>query len=271
MVLKQRISLITILGIVSGFGLFFWAIYNSTSNYVMFLSLNSLTIVLGGTLAASMMAYHGLYVFRTLKSLFFILVPYHVSGKTLKSEVQTLINWARINQQQGMKALEESIDEDHQKEPYVRYGIELLSAGYDVKTIKENLTNSLETTFERHMVQANILQTMASFSPAFGMIGTLVGLIIMLDNMGGDISKIGPGLAIALLTTLYGVLFAQLLFKPAAEKIQQTMEIVRYRHILIREGLILISQKKGPFEVQDKLNGLLSPQLKVDLSEDSGE
>ena len=88
----------------------------------------------------------------------------------------------------------------------------------------------------------------------------------MLDNMGGDISKIGPGLAIALLTTLYGVLFAQLVFKPAAEKIQQTMEIVRYRHIIIKEAFILIAQKKGHFEIQDKLNSILAPYLKVDIS-----
>ena len=135
--------LITILGIISGFGLFCYAIYRSTDNYLMFISLNSLIIVLGGTLAASMMAYHGLYVLRTLKSLFFILVPYHVSGKTIANEVQTLINWGRINQQQGTKALEESIDESHQKEPYVAYGLEL-SAGYDAKTIEENMQNSLE-------------------------------------------------------------------------------------------------------------------------------
>ena len=74
----------------------------------------------------------------------------------------------------------------------------------------------VESDHERNSIQVEILDTMATFAPAFGMIGTLVGLVIMLGNMGGDPSSIGAGMAVALITTLYGVLLANLILKPAA-------------------------------------------------------
>ncbi len=93
--------------------------------------------------------------------------------------------------------------------------------GYEGNVVEDILFNVAQTTYERNMVQANILKAMAQTAPAFGMIGTLVGLIIMLDGMGRDPTQLGKGLAVALNTSLYGVLFSRLILTPASTKIQQ--------------------------------------------------
>jgi chemotaxis protein MotA len=114
-------------------------------------------------------------------------------------------------------------------------------------------------------VQVEILKAMASAAPAFGMIGTLVGLIIMLDNMGGDPSSLGKGLAVALLTTLYGVMFARIIFLPAATKILQREQIIRFRNYLVAEGLSLLADKKSPRYIQDRMNSYLDPAIHFNI------
>jgi chemotaxis protein MotA len=106
---------------------------------------------------------------------------------------------------------------------------------------------------------------MAEAAPAFGMIGTLVGLVIMLDNMGGDPGGLGKGLAVALLTTLYGVLFARIILLPAATKILQREQIIRFRNYLVAEGLALLADKKSPRYIQDKMNSFLDPSLHFNI------
>ena len=106
---------------------------------------------------------------------------------------------------------------------------------------------------------------MGAAAPAFGMIGTLVGLIIMLDSMGGDPSSLGKGLAVALATTLYGVLFARLLLLPVADKVQQREQIVRFRNVLVAEGLSLLAERKNPRFIQDKMNSFLDPSIHFNI------
>ena len=98
------------------------------------------------------------------------------------------------------------------------------------------------------------------------MIGTLIGLIVMLDNMGRNPSAVGAGLAVALNTTLYGVLLARLIFVPAAYKLQQRQEILRFRHDLVVEGMALLAEKRSPRFIQDRMNSFLDPtnQFNID-------
>jgi chemotaxis protein MotA len=106
---------------------------------------------------------------------------------------------------------------------------------------------------------------MAVASPAFGMVGTLIGLIIMLDNMGDDPSQIGAGLAVALVTTLYGIMLARLIFAPAAAKLQQREEIFRFRNYMIVEGLSMLADEASPRHIQDHMNSYLDPTIRYDI------
>lgn len=99
------------------------------------------------------------------------------------------------------------------------------------------------------------------------MIGTLIGLIVMLDSMGSDPSALGAGLAVALNTTLYGVLMARLFFVPAANKLQQRQEILRFRHELVVEGMALLAEKRSPRFIQDRMNSFLDPSIRFNIDQ----
>jgi chemotaxis protein MotA len=106
---------------------------------------------------------------------------------------------------------------------------------------------------------------MANNAPAFGMIATLVGLVVMLDKMGTDPSKVGPGMAVGLMGTLYGVTFARIILMPTASKVQQREEIVRFRQYLVAEGLALLAERRSPRYIQDKMNSFLDPAMHFDI------
>ncbi len=106
----------------------------------------------------------------------------------------------------GLLALEREIKSAKKQDHFLNYGIELVITGYSGEEVRQMLSAASNGAFQRAMVQALILKNMAAAAPAFGMIGTLVGLIIMLESLATDPESLGPGLAVALLTTLYGVL-----------------------------------------------------------------
>lgn len=106
---------------------------------------------------------------------------------------------------------------------------------------------------------------MGATAPAFGMIGTLVGLIIMLSSLGADPKDLGIGLAVALNTTLYGVLFSRLVLIPAASKLTQRQQIQRFRHELITEGLVMLAERRSPRYIADRMNSFLDPNIRFDI------
>ncbi len=258
-------SLATIFGVVGALGLFFGAIIFSTDHYIIFLSGSSFVMVVGGTLASTFISYEPRYVWLSLKLIWRIVFSPKVGRNLLKSEVGRIIRWAYTVQKNGVPALEAEALKATRGDKFLRFGVEMVISGYTGSEVREIMTNTIETTYGRNTVQVDILKGMASAAPAFGMIGTLVGLIIMLDNMGGDPSSLGQGLAVALLTTLYGVLFARIIFLPTATKVQQREQIVRFRNFLLAEGLALLADKKSPRYIQDKMNSYLDPSIHFNI------
>lgn len=258
-------SLATIFGVLGALGLFLGAILISTDNYVIFLSGSSFIMVVGGTLASMFISYEPRYVMLSLKLIWRIIFSPKVGRNVLKSEVGRIIKWAYTVQRNGVPALEAEAMRATRGDKFMRFGIEMVVSGYTGEEVREIMTNTIETTYGRNTVQVDILKGMASAAPAFGMIGTLVGLIIMLDSMGGDPSSLGKGLAVALLTTLYGVMFARILFLPTATKVLQREQIVKFRNHLVAEGLALLADKKSPRYIQDKMNSYLDPSIHFNI------
>lgn len=266
----KSISLFTLSGIILGFGLFLLAIVTRTDNYLMFLNLPGFLMVIGGTFAAGMISFRGRYVTKALKDLLGILIPQNINPESLYHEVGLIIEWGVRNQKGGIREMENAIEKSSFSDPFLTYGTKLLLSDYKNDELRGMLKNALETTFERDMVQSYVLKTMGNYAPAFGMIGTLVGMIIMLDNLGGDPGQIGQGLAIALITTLYGLLISQLIFKPAAEKVKEKNEIMRYRNVMMMEGLILLADNQFSTAIQDKMNSFLDPAYHFEIAERNG-
>ena len=259
------VSFSTIVSLLIAFGMFIGAIVWETDHYIIFFSATSFVMVVGGTLAAGFVSYEPRYVILSLKLIGRILFTPKVGRDILKAEVGRMIRWAYIVQKGGPPALEAEATKAVKGDKFLKFGIEMVVSGYSGDEVRDIMTNLIETTFGRNTVQVHILRFMASTSPAFGMIGTLIGLVIMLDKMGADPTALGPGLALALITTLYGVLFARLVYIPAANKIMQREQIVRFRNYLVAEGLILMADRKSPRYIQDKMNSYLDPAIHFNI------
>ena len=260
----MRISFSTLVGIAIGFGLFAFAVWSGTQNYAIFWSASSLLLVLGGTLAAAMISYEGRYVWKALGTLTQVIVPTQVSPKVLYEDVRQIIDWGRIGARDGLRGLEtefSKLPKPKHKDSFLQHCIKLMLAGYKEDNLRGKLETAMNTTYERNMVQATILNTMANIAPGFGMIGTLVGLIIMLSELDGGSGNLGAGLAIALITTLYGIILAQLVFKPASRKAEQKEQMLRFRNQLTIDAFLLLVNRANSFEIQDHLNSYLDPSV----------
>lgn len=256
----------TFVAALVGFGLFFAAIVLSTDNFMVFLSLSGVILVLGGTLAATFISFEFRYVIKALGAIAGTFAIDRMGRTRLNAEVGRVIRWAYLVKAEGIV----SLDAEVKKTPgwdggFLRFGVELITTGYSGEEVKTILANVIESTFDRNMVSATILRNMAIAAPAFGMVGTLIGLIIMLDKMNGDPGALGVGLAVALVTTLYGIMLARLVFAPAATKLQQREEIFRFRNYMIVEGLAMVADEASPRKIQDHMNSYLDPTIRYDI------
>ena len=265
-------SISTLLGFLFGVGLFVGAIAISTDNFIAFISVPSATLVVGGTLASAFIGYQARYVILALRELPQLLVKPKIDRRLLTLETGKIIRWGYLVKKSGILALEQEIKAAKNRDEFLKFGINLVITGYPGEEVRTMLMAAAEGKFQRTMVLSDILKNMAATAPAFGMIGTLVGLIIMLQTLGGDPSGLGPGLAVALLTTLYGVLMARLVFMPAASKVEQRAGIQRFRDYLVTEGFAMLADHKSPRYIQDKMNSFLDPSIhySIDKKKKSG-
>jgi chemotaxis protein MotA len=185
----------------------------------------------------------------------------NVTHENLYRDLINIIAWARIMKDKGLRGLENQVDDEGINDPFVRYGLDMVVSNYTGEEVRGMMETAAEAFYERDTIPANILLAMASHAPAFGMVGTLIGMVIMLGNFSGDMSGIGHGLAVALLATLYGVVTARMLYLPAATKIMQKQDNLRFRNHLITEGMAMLVANKSPRYIQDKLNSFLKPGL----------
>ena len=253
------ISFSTLIGITAGVGLFVAAVVTSTDNYMMFVSLASGMMVLGSTFAASLISFSFLEVMHAVKAMMQTVLSGKTSQGHLRELVQRFMELSNIYRDGGISALEDSLTAKEKKDEFMSLGIELMGSGYKKAEINTIMRDAMDSHWQRQSLEGKILNTMGIYAPGFGMVGTIVGLIIMLDNMGDDMANLGKGLALALITTLYGVLLANLLFKPTAAQVTEKQEQEYFRHQLITDGFVLLAEKKDSLLIQDRLNAFIKP------------
>jgi chemotaxis protein MotA len=163
---------------------------------------------------------------------------------------------AKVARREGILALEKKVKT--MNEPFMSKGVELAVDGMEPDAIRGILENELIFTEERHKKGAEIFTVMGAFAPAMGMIGTLIGLVQMLMNMS-DPKSIGPAMAVALITTFYGSVMANLIFLPVAGKLKVRREDeAKYKQLIV-EGISSIQIGDNPRVVEQKLHTYLSP------------
>jgi chemotaxis protein MotA len=258
-------SLTALFGALFGVILFCWSIFISTDNYSTFFDFPSVMMVLGGTVATAYMSFQPVYVNIAFKAIIWMFHKPTSTRESMNAEIARLVKWSYLVQKSGLPALENEVKSVPKSDAIMSYCLTLVATNHTPEELRIMMETAVESEFDRRTVPADVLKSMAGSAPAFGMLGTLVGLVVMLQSFGEDMSQIGSGLSLALITTLYGVMFARMLFLPAAMQLQQKEEIERFRNHMMIEGLIMLSQKKGPRFMQDKLNSFLEPAKHFDI------
>jgi len=170
-----------------------------------------------------------------------------------------LTDLARKARREGLLALEDDIN--RVEDPFFQKGLRMVVDAIDAEIIREVLETDIEFTEERHQRGQRVYRAWAGLAPAFGMIGTLIGLIQMLANLN-DPDALGPGMAVALITTFYGSIMANLLFTPLAGKLALRGEEEMLVRRLILEGLISIQSGMNPRLLEEKLKSFLPPKVR---------
>lgn len=245
----------TVVGLFSGLGLVVTSILMGGDAWI-FWNTPSLVLVAGGTLASTLLNYPLSDVMGVLASVKNAFVQRLPSPEAL---IERLVSMSAIARREGILALE--IYAKQADEPFLEKGIQLAVDGTPPELLKDILTTEVAFMEERHAVGQSILVAMGTYAPAFGMIGTMIGLVQMLTNMK-DPSLIGSGMAVAILTTLYGALFAYVIFLPAAGKLKvRTANELLAREIIIA-GVLSIQCGDSPRVVEQKLKSFLAPSLR---------
>lgn len=234
----------------------------SSHSFLALFSIEGLLIVGGGVVASAFMSFEREDVRKALDAIKQMFREPQKPRDNLQTDVAAIIYCARLLRERGMRDLEDVLRKSGVSDPFVRYGFNMVVSEYAAQEVRAMLETAADACYERDHVPVDVLHAMASHAPAFGMVGTLVGMIAMLCGLGGDMSGIGSSLAVAFLATLYGVLSARMLFIPAASKLRQKVEARRFRNYLITEGLVMLVENKAPMFIQDRLNSFLKPELR---------
>ena len=248
----------TVVGIVVGFGLLLGSILMG-GELAAFISIPSLLIVVGGTAAATLINFpipDFMGVMKVVKNAF------TNKASTPESTITTLISFAETARREGLLALEEQLKET--TDTFLRAGMELAIDGMDLERIDSLMTMEVDLLTERHKRGQEMFKQMGKYAAAFGMMGTLIGLIQMLKNVN-DPSAIGPGMAVALLTTFYGTLVANLICIPLAGKLESISQNEVLIKNLVLEGIKSIQSGDNPRLVEKKLKTFLPPAVREKL------
>jgi len=258
----------SLLGLGGGIGVVMFGIIQSAGagGIQYFIDIPSIIITVGGSLmalASSRKMPDLIGGFKSLK-----LAIKEPSIPSPQTTIQQIIDMSNVARKEGLLALEgytENINDD-----FMKKGIMLVVDGTDADLVRSILETDLTNMDDRHKAVAGFWDFWSTMCPAWGMIGTLIGLVIMLQNMS-DPSSIGPSMAVALITTFYGSLIANWICVPTCEKLKLNNSIeISVKSIMI-EGILSIQAGENPHVIEEKLKTFLAPSLRAAIGGQEGE
>lgn len=254
----------TVIGLLAGFVLIVVGIFAMGGEVIRYGDLPSVFITIGGSICAIMVSNPISRVLSIFQYIKHTLRAPHWEEERIISQLVAFSEKARRD---GLLALEDDLDEV--EDDFLRKGIQLVVDGTDPEIIKNVLNNELTKIQERHGIGIKLFDDWGKLAPAFGMIGTLIGLIAMLVNIE-DKSSIGAGMSTALLTTLYGAILANLVFIPIKNKLEdRDLGESLIKEVMI-EGILSIQQGDNPRILEEKLIAFLSPARREAIKQESG-
>jgi len=247
----------TIIGIVLGVGLVVGSIMTQTS-IMTFVDVPSMAIVAGGTVAAALVSFP---LGQVLKIMVVVRKAFFNKPSDPVQHVVTLVKLAEIARRDGILSLESHLA-DGQYDEFLARGLRMAIDGQDPGVIEAALEQEVETIMDRHGRGKALFDAIGKYAPAFGMIGTVIGLVIMLQNME-DASSLGPAMAVALITTFYGALMANLFAIPLADKLAVRSDQEVASKLLVIRGVMSIQAGDNPRIVQQKLMAFLDAKQRL--------
>ncbi|ALO34022.1 flagellar motor protein PomA [Colwellia sp. MT41] len=253
-------DLATLIGILGAVGLLVMAMVLA-GDIMMFLDTQSVIIVFGGSLFVVMSNYNMGQFFGIGK---IILKAFIFKIEKPEELIEKAVDMADAARKGGFLALEEA----EISNAFMQKGVDMLVDGHDADVVRATLQKDIDLTTERHETGGNMMMALADVAPAMGMIGTLIGLVAMLSNMD-DPKSIGPAMAVALLTTLYGAFLANVIAIPIASKLKLRMAEEKMNQELILDAVLGIQDGQNPRVIEGLLkNYLAEGKRKVDTTEE---
>lgn len=254
----------SVIGVIAAIALMVIAIAIAEgASFAAFIDYPSLMVVVGGAIAAAMISFplkNCLNVIGVTKKVFLN------KAHNVSDLIELLVSLAETARRDGLLALESRIDEI--ENPFVVLGIQMAVDGTRPEVIEDIMRTEIDAVATRHRDGKSVLDQMGRFAPAYGMIGTLMGLIIMLGNMS-DPSKIGGGMAVALITTLYGAIVANVFCLPFAEKLGFINKQELLAMEIVVRGIMAIQSGENPRVIEQKLNTFVPPKQRAGSQEEA--
>lgn len=244
----------TLIGMVASVMLLVVVMIFAAEDPLLFIDLPGLGIVLVGTMAATFMSYPLKEVLRVFK-----LIQTVIRNEQLytQKDIEELVDVSRLWIRDDPVAVEKALE--RVTNPFLRTGVQLVIERTPEEDILDLLQWRISRLRAKEAAEAQLFRVMASYAPAFGMIGTLVGLVNMMDILGtGDMVVIGGHLAVALMTTFYGILLANLVFKPVAVKLERRTEQRVVLMNMVMQGIAMMTAKRSPSLMRETLKSFVA-------------
>ncbi len=256
-----------LIGMGLGLGMFvFGVVSGGASIYPTFVDVPSIIITIGGSLSSVLASNKMPDFINGIKGITMAMKEPAVQPPA--ESIKTILNLANVSRKEGLLALEQAAGEI--EDEFLKKGIMLVVDGTDPELVRAILETELVATAARHKKVSGFWDKWGEMGPAWGMIGTLVGLVIMLGNLE-DVSTIGPSMAVALLTTLYGSLIANWITGPTSAKLQVNDGIEASSKEVVVEGLLSIQAGENPRVIEEKLKTFLPPADRAGIGEGGDE
>lgn len=244
-------DLLTLSGLLLGIGAIIAGQYLEGGSIVSLLNGPAMLIVVGGTLGAIMLQSPMTTFMRSLRMLRWIFIPPRLDAD---ATIEKIVGWSNIARKEGLLGLEDASEEE--SDPFARKALQLLVDGSEPAVMRNILEVDVDIKEHHDLAAAKLYESMGGYTPTIGIIGAVMGLIQVMQNLS-DPSKLGHGIAVAFVATIYGVGLANLLLIPIANKLKSLAYAQsQFRYMLI-EGIVAIAEGENPRNIETKLQGFV--------------
>lgn len=244
-------DILTLLGVVVGLAAIIGGNILEGGHTDSLMQLTAFVIVFGGTCGAVLVQTPQHVFIHAMRRLRWVIVPPREDGKTA---IAKIVGWSQLARKEGLLSLQ-SASEDEQ-DAFIAGGLQMLADGNEPEAIRAALEVEMGTIETLDLGAAKVWEGFGGYSPTIGIIGAVMGLIHVMNNLS-DPSALGPGIAVAFVATIYGVGLANLLFLPAANKLKSIINQRMQYHELLVDGLVYIAEGDSPRSIETKLQGYL--------------